>query len=56
MRVKNCAECKDDVPYGQVMFVVYWSVKSEDEPQLNFVCKGCAKSYVRENITPGGAL
>lgn len=56
MRIKNCAECSKEIPYGEMMFVVYWSVDSGDKPPVYFICLSCAQDYTREKMVPGGRI
>jgi len=41
---------------GEIMFTVYWSVDSEDDPQLYFICKDCATMLTQERMVPGGRI
>lgn len=57
MRVSNCAECNRDIPKGEMMFVVYWSVDIEaNEAPVYYICINCTRDYLREPMTPGGRI
>ena len=56
MRVKNCAECDREIPIGEMMFMVYWSVVNMSETRANFICKTCMQNALREPLIPGGRI
>ena len=56
MRVNNCADCQRDISKGEIMFPVYWSIDSEDDPQVYFLCKECTQNELREGSVPGGRI
>ena len=56
MRVSNCAECNRDIPMGEMMFVVYWSVDNPEEVPVYYICIDCTRDVLREPLTPGGRI
>ena len=57
MRIGNCAECSRDIPNGEMMFPVYWSVEYDSgEVEIRFICRECAQDALREPLTPGGRI
>jgi hypothetical protein len=57
MRVSNCANCPKEIPKGEMMFPVYWSVEYESgDVELRFICKSCMQDELREPQVPGGRI